>query len=560
MDISTETKSINLEAQLDETIQSQVTSEHSGVSIHNFLMRSGELVSPWWSTQRDFDLKRFVMQSDHFLGAIYKVTTKLQSIKPAILPRDPTVKSHVKAAERFNSILIEGSEFNEGWPVFFSKYLWDLFTQDNGAFVEVIGDGLADGPIRGPALGIASLDSTRCQRTNNIEFPVVYTDVSGQRFKLHHTRVIAIAQLPSTSAEMFGVGRCWVTRAINVTQNMVDILLYKQEKLGSRPLRQMMIGKGISAKQIFEAIMMANESMDNMALRRYAKNVVIGSQTNTDIGIDTIDLASLPDGFDEQTSIQLGMFAIALAGGFPPRDLWPATTVGATRADALFQHIVGGSGYQAILDQVTFSLGGSPFGLRHFAGKFLPPTLKLEFDFVDDDQDERQSNIKERRAKTREIDINDGVIDVTTARQQALRSGDITESEFNTLELKDGRLPSGLSVDSLFHSNDKFIVELLSLSISEPLNIGLNKGNLEFVLERIDDRIANAQIIEVNAPTATRKNQASQSIKALEVLRELYTETEIIEEEIVEGETGSGHLDDPCPDGKTRNAETGECE
>lgn len=559
MDISTETKSINLEAQLDETIQSQVTSEHSGVSIHNFLMRSGELVSPWWSTQRDFDLRRFVMQSDHFLGAIYKVTTKLQSIKPVILPRDPTVKAHIAAAERFNSLLIEGSEFNEGWPVFFSKYLWDLFTQDNGTFTEIIGDGPADGPIQGPALGLASLDSARCQRTNNVEFPVIYTDVSGQRFKLHHTRVIAVAQLPSTSAEMFGVGRCWVTRAINVTQNIVDILLYKQEKLGSRPLRQILIGKGISATQIFDAIMMANESMDNMGLRRYAKSVVIGSQTNTDIDIDIKDLASLPDGFDEQTSIELGMFAIALAGGFPPRDLWPATTTGATRADALFQHIVGGSGYQAILDQVMFSLGGSPNGLRHFAGKFLPPTLKIEFDFVDDDQDERQSTIKQRRAETREIDINDGVIDIRTARQQALRSSDITESEFNRMELQDGRLPSGLSALSLFFSGDKFVMELLSLSISEPLNIELNKDNIEFILERIDDRIANAQIIEVNAPTAMRKNQASQAIRALEMLRELYIGTVEVEDEIVEDEGGDS-LDDPCPEGQARNEETGECE
>ena len=47
----------------------------------------------------------------------------------------------------------------------------------------------------------------------------------------------------------------------------------------------------------------------------------------------------LPDGFDEQTSILYGMAAIALAFGVDARELFPAMSAGATRADALLQHL-----------------------------------------------------------------------------------------------------------------------------------------------------------------------------------------------------------------------------
>lgn len=516
-----------IEEMVSQSAQSRFSSDPdatgSGIAtVLSGLVKAGELLPAWWSRQRDIDISRFLLQSDHMQSAGYKVTTKLTSIKPRVEPRDSNIKSSLALADEYNTLLYENWELGEGWQVGFAKDLEQFFFRDNGFFREITGDGPKDGPIVGMPTGSISLDSFRCTRTSSPEFPVIYHDTDGQRYKFHRTRVMFASQAPSPIATMNGVGRCWITRAINTAQNIVDILLYKQEKLGSRPARQMLIGRGITAEQLFDAIFDAEEGMDNAGLRRYAKTIAIGSQS-TEVGVDRIDLASVPDGFDERTSIELGMFAIALAIGIPPRDLWPASTTGATKADAETQHISGSAGYQAILDLFAFLIGGSPLGSRqNIRGKFLPSSLKLVFDFIDDEQDARVAQNSATRATTREIDINDGVITIRVAREQALKASDISQTQFEELELTDSRLPDGGSVLNLFLSVDPGMQRLLSISTANPLDIEANRENTDFILEQIKEAILLAQLQAVNASTSRLKNQARQAVRALTELERLY--------------------------------------
>jgi hypothetical protein len=512
---------------VDQSVQSrfQDDPDRAGSGISDVLVglvRAGELLPPWWSRQRDLQLFRFFMQSDHLMAAEYKIRTKLVSIKPKVVPRDSNIRSSVVLADDYNTILYENWELGQGWQVGFGKDLTDLLTRDNGFFREITGDGPKDGPIIGMPTGSISLDSTRCTRTNSPTWPVIYLDTDGTRYKFHRSRIMFASQSPSSLASMHGVGRCWVTRAVNTAQNLIDILLYKQEKLGSRPLRQMLIGKGITAEQLWGAVMDAEEGMDNAGLRRFAKTVVVGSQS-TEVDVQQRDLANVPDGFDEKTSIELGMFAIALAAGIPPRDLWPATAAGATRADAETQHISGSAGYQAILDLFSFLIGGSPFGSRqNIRGKFLPRSLKLVFDFVDDEQDARHAQNAATRAATREKDLGAGVVNVRVAREQAFSAGDLTQGQFEELELSDGRLADGTSVLNLFLTTDPGMQKLLNISTPNPLDVEANQENTEFVLEQIKEALLLANMQALNAPTSRLKQRAKQAARALSELQSIY--------------------------------------
>ncbi len=516
-----------IQTMVDQSAQSRFKddADNAGVGIANVLsglIRAGELLPAWWSRQRDIDLFRFFMQSDHLQAAEYKIRTKLISITPRVVPRDSNIKSSIALADEFNTILYENWEMGHGWQVGFGKDITDLYTRDNGFFREITGDGPKDGPIIGLPTGSASLDSTRCTRTNSIKFPVVYIDTNGDKFKFHRSRVMFAAQSSVSLAGMRNVGRCWITRSVNTAQNLMDILLYKQEKLGSRPLRQMLIGKGITADQLWGAVIDAEEMTDDAGLRRFAKTVVVGSQS-PDIDVIQRDLAQIPDGFDERTSIELGMFAIALAAGIPPRDLWPASTTGATRADAETQHVSGSAGYQSILDLFAFLIGGSPLGSKqNIRGKFLPPSLKLVFDFVDDEQDARKAESGAIRATTREKDIGDGVINIRVAREQALGASDINQAQFEELELSDGRLPDGSSVLNLFLSTDSEMQRLLSISTPNPLDVEANRENTDFILEQIKDGILLAQLQVINASTSRLKQQAKQAVRALTELERIY--------------------------------------
>jgi len=527
----------SVDSAMDASIQERghEPKDNYGIGLLLNLTQAGGLLSPWWSRQRDVELRRFWMSVNHLAGAFYTLRAKLTSVPFRIEARDASVKAHVRMAEQYQQILEEESEFGAGWADCFGKFLIDRWSTDNGGFLEVIGDGKKDGPIVGPALGLAHLDSGRCQRTGNPEYPIIYSDTDSKRYRLHYTRVIYNSEMPSPKVEMHGVGLCWTSRCVDVAQNMLDIATYKSEKLGSRPQRGIIVTQGgLSPETLQSAFREASSIMSDHGLSRFSKLVVVGDEMAPDADLSLIDLASLPDGFDEQQSITLGMFAIALAGAVPPRWLWPATATGATKADAMYQHVAGLTGGPgATLAMIASALGGSKRGRYHVSGKFLPPSLRMVFDFQDDEQDRTQAEIRELRAKQRTADMMTGVIDVRTAREMAMSSGDISDAQFEALELQEGRLPDGSPVLTLFSDPDEQMCELLALGVDDPLDMTANIDTDIMGAIEARQRFALALLATEGKPDIRRK--ARQAIAALDELTKLYEgdvgETEADEEE-----------------------------
>ena len=469
------------------------------------LASTGGIVSPWWSKRRDMDLREFWRKCDHFSGAVYSIAAKLASVPFRIEPRDPAVKTHWAQAEEYQMALEERSDFGHGWISLIGKSLQDLWTQDNGMFWEIIGAGDPAGPIKGPAVGVAYLDASRCTRTGDPEYPVIFEDTDSKRYRLHYTRVGHYTQLPSPSVEMNGVGTCWLSRCISIAQNFADILQYQQEKLGSRPLRGIIYGGGAKGNLISEAVEAANEAADNAGQARFSRFPVVMNEYG-EMTLDVLDLASLPDGFDYQTSITLGMYAIALAGGFPPRWLWPASVTGATKADAMYQHLAGAmSGAGQTLTAIRTILGGSVRGKRHSMGKFLPSHLRMVFDFQDDMADQMSAEIRALRSERHERDVAVELITIRVAREQMLADGDLTESQFEDLELADGRLPDGSDVLDLFYMG----IDLLrGIDVDDP------------DLATVEERLKKAKEQSVTARTPGQRKEAKQAVAALQKLLE----------------------------------------
>ena len=301
---------------------------------------SGLYMPPWWSAARDAALTEFWMSCDHLAGALFSLEAKMTAIEKRIVPLDPSNYEHAREAEALTEVIDQASEYGEGWVSFYGKFTKSLVTQDNGVFVEVIGDGPKSGPIVGRAVSVACLDPSRCTRTGDPNYPVIYADTDGKKYKLHYTRVMFTSQMPSTDVRMNGVGFCGVSRTINVAQTLVDMVVFKQEKMGSRPHQGILITQGgLDPADVSLAFEMAGEKMNSMGLTKYSKIVLTGSSTIMDADIKEITLSDMPDGFDEQTSTVMAMATIALSLGMDARELFPAMGVGATRADALLQHI-----------------------------------------------------------------------------------------------------------------------------------------------------------------------------------------------------------------------------
>ena len=189
----------------------------------------------------------------------------------------------------------------------------------------------------------------------------------------------------------------------------------------------------------------------------------------------------------------------------------------------MYQHIAGAGGGAAWhLNMMRTLLAGPERGDRHMTGKVLPPHLKIVFDYQDDEQDERQANIRKVRADTREKNLNTGVVNVRTARERALADGDLTRAQFDELELEDGRLDNGDDVLTLFATTDEFFVEMLDLGVDEPLLPDLNDA-VEMLLE-IDVAALDCQDVLVSASRARERIQANQALSALAKLKVMYEE------------------------------------
>ena len=509
----------------DFSFQDRATAdvESGGVGrVLDHLIRINELIAPWWCVQRDLDLRKFWKQSDHLSGAMRAITNKITTIDFKVRPRDRSVTSQVKMAAEAEATLRTTPEYGKGWTTWLGKFLEDLLGVDNGGFAEIIGGGRPDGPIVGKALSIAHLDSTRAMRTSNPEFPVIYQDTDGRRYKIHYTRLLSASLLPSADVEMHDVGFSCVSGAVNNAQCLIDISRYKQEKLGSRPARGIIVGKkGISPEEILYAFWVANEQMDSEGLSRYAKLVVIAPDRGRgEIDLDFLPLSELPDGFDEKDSTTLGMFAIALAFGVDARELWPSSTTGASKADAMIQHLKArGKGPGHIMSIVEHQINQ----------KFLPPSLIFKFDWQDDEQDMLRAEVRDKRSQRHERDVLYGGIDLRTVREEMLEDQDITRAQFAAMELEDGRLEDGASVLTLFFSTDPLIKELLDVGDVGKLMAftdGVEEGGeLREVGERarmrgvLDKALMKAYKALADAGWSTQKAKVRQCVAALEFLK-----------------------------------------
>ena len=473
------------------------------------MAKAGELLPPWWSTRRDLELSAFWKRSPHLSSALYNAQAKLVGIPLQVVARDPTIPEHREQAMDMTIYINESSEFNKSWHVTYAKFMEDLLTQDNGAFIEVIGAGLADGPLFGPGMGMRHLDARRCTRTSNPIYPVLYLAEDNKKYKLHWTRVIQMSQMPSPRAEMHGIGFCAISRAVDIAQNLVDIAIYKQERLGSRPPNMVLLGQGITGQQIMEAFVAGEQEASNRNQTRYSRTVAIGSES-PEIDMKVVELSHL-DPFDEETSTNLGMYAIALAFGIDAGELWPGQRGSTNQVDANIRRLTTRGKLPA---QTTSEI------TTQINQKVLPPHLRCVFDLPDDEENQQRALIKDIRARNRDRDISSGTITTRAARQQALSYQDIDRATFNSLELGDGRLSDGRPIEILFFEPSPPYSKHLNFSPVNPLDYTQN--DIEDMLPMIHERMANVLTELAVTTSASKEEKLAESYSALVWLEKKY--------------------------------------
>lgn len=484
-----------------------------------YWVKTGDLIPPWWSRKRDIEMARLMMSFNHLSGINYAARTKLANIPLRFAARDTTITSHLELADSYTQQLTYVSQFGQGFRVAYKRYIGDYLKSDNGGFMEILGPGEPDGPIVGLPWGVRHLDSTRCTRTRNDIYPVLFFNPDdGKRYKFHYSRVIFMSQESSERETMNGVGFCPLSRSFELGQVLADQLIYKLEKMGSRPQSQLIVGKNMDSTEIVKAFMMAEELMDELGLRRYAKIVALGGM---DIEVDKIDLNEFAP-FDEETGTVMAIYALAYIWGLDVRDIWPIQ--GSKSSDQLANMKARGrlpADFTADLkDQLDM--------------KLLPPVLEARFDFQDDEEDQSRALIKDIRARRRERLAKAGLLDRVSEMRSMVGDGDMQRGDFVRWMLSEGYLEDGTSVSVLFHSKDPVIATLVNLNgIEDPLVYEDN--DKEDVLREVHVQQSMCLMLMAQSGSRAQNDKAKKALAALDWLEFRYGDVaEEIPEQLIE--------------------------
>lgn len=501
-----------------DPVDTQTASGGMAFSLGNFVTLPNKDGMPgWWSAGRDTALRTFVNKSDPLKVAVNTFINKLVSVPYSIFPKDNTMAAHAELAAELEWNLTNLSGFMRGFREELKKIARDYLTADNGCFALVMGKGSAHRPLVGPALGVMHLDSARCQRTNDPEYPVIYTHINEDRYALHYTRVISMSNLPSSNVLMNGVGLCAVSCALASAQELMDITEYAAEKMGSRPPRQILYAKtGANISELTSAIAVFEQKMNADGYARFSKTVLLAPKSaNQQLELDVIDLASVPDGFDRDRVSLIDLSLLAAAFGLDLHDLsLTITGTSTSEGGAEVQSKKGrGKGVHEFIETFT----------DQFARRFLPAYLSFKFDEVDDDADQQHADILATRATARSTNLSAGVTTLRVERVAMLHDGDISIEDFAMLELADGRTPDGMDILFLFYTKDPYISDLLrGFTVPEPTD--LISTDAPNIVPKIREREIKVYQEVETARTAVKANKARMALYALQKLETMYME------------------------------------
>lgn len=496
---------------VETTLQKELPAEVSylgysspgAYSFLTYLVKTAPNLPAYWCQDRDIFLRREVIKNEFLNSAVWVVLLKLYGLPFKVQSRDSSVGTHLKLAEQYDQIL--QSSLNQ----YYEQFLYDSIVCDNGGFFLVDGAEPVDQPLLSGATGIRHLDSVYCQRTGDSTYPLIYQHSNGSWYKIHESRIISMVQMKSPDRELHGVGLSFVTRCFLLAQHLLDIAQYEAESLGSRSSEEIIYATGATSNNIKEAFTTADLDSDNAGMMRVGKRVYLGLR-DPQARVGKLMLKNLPDNFNKRDDIEITLTLLAMASGGQSTWFYDSVKSGSTKASAAESTKIGESKIIAWwLDKFS----------RELEAKFLPPFLKITSGYDDVDYDGTKSTIRKTAAETRDINLKNHTTNLRIERELQVQRGELSQTQFELLELEDGRLANGLPIYAIFQTNDAIIRKLIYI-VPNPLDYKANSP--ETILPLIETNKNIAIGMSLNGKTILTQQQGRLSMYALQWLQEQY--------------------------------------
>lgn len=392
-------------------------------STHIFYVGArADTITPWGTNPkyRDKELRGFITTESTFASALGIVCARNAAFSW-------NVEGPPRKSQRAREIL-DTAHFGRGWVYFASRLSIDLYTQDSGAFVEIIrqNPNSPDSPV----IGIANLDAANCYSTGNPEIPVIYVDNRGEYHALKWFQVQHILEMPAPSDYARDLQYCALTRLFRAAQILKDVSIYISEKVGGRHSRAIIGAQGITSKQMEEAIDAANQKANSMGLMRYSAPIVVGSKDPAqDVEFKMLELSSIPDNFDLDLTYKqyIAQIAMAFLSDYQEFAPLPGGNLGSASQSEILHRKTQGKGPALFQSAVETMLNWY----------VLPEDVEMRFHEQDSEEEKLRAELANQRAETRATRIESSEISTTVARMIALEEGDLDEAQFEQLQQED---------------------------------------------------------------------------------------------------------------------------
>ena len=380
---------------------------------------AADSILPWGRNvaARDRQLRDFWPTETYLAGAVASVSFRNATLDWEIRGKKGSERV-VQAVTDMLLAAIAGDTF--GWVPFMEKFSQDLYTTDNGAFIEIIRDPGVSSTFkdeRAPVIGIAHIDSNQCIRTGDPETPVIYTDREGRIHKLKWWQVIAFSDYPSSIEKMNGVGICCVSRSLRMAQIARSITIFKDEKISGRHFKQMHFVSGVSRQDIKDEMVRGQEEANNSGMIRFMLPAILASlDPEKPVSTATIDLAALPDGFDFDVDMKWYISGLSLAFGVDYQEFAP-----------LPGGNIGSASQSMILHRKSSGKNPAVF-MRSLQEAFvnygvLPRKTSMRFNDKDEQEELERQEVRTGAMEEMAIAVRSGILTPDAARKDLVRRG-----------------------------------------------------------------------------------------------------------------------------------------
>lgn len=361
----------------------------------------------YWSEKRDAMLRKTVLHESFWAAAV-----TISAVKAASKGFD--FDGPPRLISRAQEMMVQWS--GQGYVPSQEKGVQDFMCTDNGEFHEIVRVSNARGS---KILGLAHLDSGRCQRTGDPEIPVLYRDLAGYLHELRDYQVVSLSDMPDPGASWFGVGHCAASRAYPHIIRLAAIERYFHEKITGAGASKLTILRGITTEQLRNLIDAKEKEKTTKGLIYYQGSIIAGILGDMNLEKVEVELRGLPENFDRKQELDIALLAYADAAGLDPQDLQPLSPQGfgtGTQSRVLFEKAKG-KGLASRDKQLTHLLNTWVF----------PERVTFSWNERDLTDELQQATVTTTRADARAKMIANGEITNAQSMQLAADAHDIPQ-------------------------------------------------------------------------------------------------------------------------------------